>query len=535
MENKERLEELRRIVPNKTEAELAEIMQLIEATAEAEVNYFFSLSTVQNIMQSGDEKAIAELQQYTNEKGIAAAIKHYATAAELEARETKKAAAQAARIEDLSNKHIKNLAMLNLYFEELPTRSPDSQADFIELYKKHINNMLTMTEGETEPALLVIRQNYESLLEQLKEIESKIETTTDPIEADILQGQLDRIQYDILPTSSPLYLFNTALTYHSKKKNIPTTKNGTKKSDRHKEISYSKANGGGYTITQTDKRTGERVELTLTNADKMQGKGVKKCFAFLLTMSNKQNFSPVIGFSLQELVDRGMYKNFDTARVGLKNALDTLQNIKFSGTIKKGKKKEIKQAEAGVLFYHYKIKNNYVEVSVNENFNIEFIAAYYALFPQFAYRLSNSNAFDLCEYIFMRARQNTAEIKNGNSFNISFKRIRELLALPTDKEIENRYNRQGKRYIIDPILTAIKDIQQEATAANNKEFTLQAVYQNNYQNLGEFLEGYIQISFNGELYNKLSEIAEKQEAKIAQAMAIKEKKKLPAPKNKTDN
>lgn len=330
-------------------------------------------------------------------------------------------------------------------------------------------------------------------------------------------------KYDILPTSPALYLFNTALTHNSKRKTITTTKNGTKQSDRHQAIKYTPTKDGGYTITQTNSRSGQILELTFMNAEKMQGKGVKKCFAFLLTKSNEQHFNPVISFSLNELVERGMYSDSNNARRGLKAALDTLQNIKFSGTIKKGKNKSIVQAEAGVLFYHYKIKNSSVEVSVNENFNIEFIAAYYALFPQFAYALSNSNAFDLCEYIFMQARTNSQAIKDKSSLTISFKKIREILALPEESDIENKRNWKPKQYVIDPILSAIEDLTTEAAKSKYKDFEITAVYDPDYKNLSEFLEGYIKITFKGEVYSSLIKIAEQQEEKIEQAAAQRQK------------
>jgi len=327
-------------------------------------------------------------------------------------------------------------------------------------------------------------------------------------------------KYDILPTSPALYLFNSAITHNSKQKKIATTKNGTKQSDRHQAIKYTPTkDGNGYTLTQTNSRSGQTLELTFINAEKMQGKGVKKCFAFLLTQSNEQHFNPVISFSLNELVARGMYSNTENARRGLKAALDTLQNIKFSGTIKKGKNKSIVQAEAGVLFYHYKIKNSSVEVSVNENFNIEFIAAYYALFPQFAYALNNSNSFDLCEYIFMQARTNSQAIKEKGGLTISFKKIRELLALPEENDIENKRNWKPKQYVIAPILTAIEDLQTEATNAKYNDFVITAVYNQDYSNLNEFLDGYIEIKFNGEVYSNLIKIAEQQEEKIEQAAA----------------
>lgn len=332
--------------------------------------------------------------------------------------------------------------------------------------------------------------------------------------------------YDYLPSSSMLYLFNSAITHHAKARLLKTTKNGTRQNNRNKTIEY-KPEKNGYTLVQKDKYTGDQLELTITNGDKLQGKGIKKCFAFLLTESNKQNFKPSISFPLQELVDRGMYSNVINARAGIKNALDTLQTIKFSGTIKKGKKKTISQSEAGVLFYHYKIKNNYVDVSVNENFNIDFIASYYALIPKFIYALNNSNAFDIAEYIFLQARQNTEAIKTGEPLNISFWKLHELLALPCAED--KAYTEEGKKwkpkqYVIEPILTAIEDIKAEAQNRGNTDFIITVNYNENYKTLEEFLEGYISISFSGEIYSKLCEIATTQEEKIIKAIEQKSKK-----------
>lgn len=420
--------------------------------------------------------------------------------------------------EEYKKAETKLLSILTYGVQRLPNETPQDMERLKAVYKASITNRLQQEKLDWNSIdTSDITKKYNELLEKLERLEEKLNKATDPKEVDELQEELDRIKYDILPSSSALYLFNSALTHHNKRKKIETTKNGTKQSDRHKEISYTAASGKGYTITQRDKRTGDQIELTLTNADKLKGKCVKKCFAFLLTMSNKQKFSPVISFSLQELVDRGMYSSLDNARRGLKSALDTLQNIKFRGTIKKGKKNEISQAEAGVLFYHYKIKNNFVEVSVNENFNIEFIASYYALFPQYAYSLTNSNAFDLCEYIFMRARQNTAAIKRDNKFNISFKRIRELLALPTQEEIEAKGSKwKPKQYVIDPILTAIKDIQEAAKASNNTEVSFVTRKMCENKHLCDFLEGYLEVSFEGEMHEKLSKIATLQEKRISE-------------------
>ena len=95
---------------------------------------------------------------------------------------------------------------------------------------------------------------------------------------------------------------------------------------------------------------------------------------------------------LQELVDLGMYSTTSNAARAIKEFFAQQKQITLGGTVKKGKK-TIKE-EGGVLFYHYRIENGFVKLSVNENFNMGFIANYFTVFPRFAYALSN-NAFTL--------------------------------------------------------------------------------------------------------------------------------------------
>lgn len=394
----------------------------------------------------------------------------------------------------LTNREEPTAARLMLYYF-LTAMPPKTASKII----KHLeeNNIVEIKDKNGNLVNIEFAETKESFIDTLAEETAKA------------------ITYEALPTAPTLYFFNELMTANGKQRQLKTTAGNRKIQDRHKSIEY-KPEKEGFTVTQKEERNGNTISITIDNSDKITGKGVKKCYAFLLAQCNKQNFKPVIGFSLQEIVDRGMYSNLSNARAGIKAALDTLQKIKFSGTIKKGKK-TIVQAEAGILFYHYKIKNNYVEVSVNENFNIEFVAAYFAMIPLFAYSLDNTNAFDITQYIFTLARQNTTTIKKNGKFTISFKAIQSLLALPTETDIDPDKKFKPKQYIIDPILKAIADIEAAAKNANNEDFKIDAIYNTNYKNYKEFLEGYIEISFTGNIFDKLCEIADKQEARIEAA------------------
>lgn len=340
---------------------------------------------------------------------------------------------------------------------------------------------------------------------------------------------ISKVQYDVLPNTSVLYSFMDVMTHHGKDKFIPTTKGGRKKNDRHKSITYMPLDGEkpGYSVIQKNEKTGEEIEISLTNLESaLQGKGVKKCYIYLLSQCNKHDFAPVISFSLQDLVDRGLYSSVNAGRTGIAKALDTLQTIRIGGTIKKHKK--IISQEAGVIFYHYSIKNSVVTVHVNENINVDFIASYFALLPVFTYALQSTQAFDLCVYVFLQARQNTKAIKENGSFNIGFRTIRDKLALPRSEDIEEGKKFKPKQYVIDPLLKAINDITETAKEKGHTDFTIEPIYNPEYRNLEEFLDGYIKVTLQGEIYQSMIKIAETREKKIAEIEVKKQAKKQEA-------
>lgn len=290
--------------------------------------------------------------------------------------------------------------------------------------------------------------------------------------------------------------------------------------NRHEEITAQKY-GDKIRFTRTNKQNGSTVIVEIDQADKYLRKTNKtftKILLFTLQKMTAQNNPLEVGFSLQELVDLGMYYDTSTARRAIKEFFSQQKLTTLSGTVKKGRK-TVKE-EGGILFYHYKINNGFVTLSVNENFNLDFIANYFTVFPRFAYALSN-NAFSLVRYIFFLARQNAQAIKDKGTFTISLENVRENLGLPAPDEVNNRKYRQ---FIIEPIENAIEETEealQNVPEAKEYGFTITPCGTDT-SNIREWLQGYLEIGLNGDFAETFIRLAAKAEKDRAQWAKIKQ-------------
>ena len=284
--------------------------------------------------------------------------------------------------------------------------------------------------------------------------------------------------------------------------------------NRHEEVTVMEK-GGKVRFTRKNKQNESMVIVEIDQADTYLSKTNKtftKVLLFTLQKMTAQNFPLEVGFSLQELVDLGMYSTTSNAGRAVKEFFAQQKLTTLSGIVKKGRK-TVKE-EGGVLFYHYKLSNGYVTLSVNENFNMEFIANYFTVFPRFAYRLSN-NAFSLVRYIFFLARQNAQAIKNKGTFTISLDSVRENLGLPSIDEVKNRKYRQ---FIIEPIEKAIEETEealQTVPEAKEYGFTI-TPHGTDTNNISEWLQGYLEIGLKGDFAETFIRIATKAEKERAQ-------------------
>lgn len=290
--------------------------------------------------------------------------------------------------------------------------------------------------------------------------------------------------------------------------------------NRHEEITAQRY-GDKVRFTRTNTQNGTTAIVEIDQADtylKKTNKTFSKVLLFTLQKMTAQNFPLEVGFSLQELVDLGMYSTTSNASRAIKEFYKQQKNTDISGTVKKGRK-TVKE-EGGILFYHYRLENGFVKLSVNENFNMEFIANYFTIFPTFAYALSN-NAFSLVRYIFFLARQNAQAIKTKGTFTISLEAVRENLGLPAPEDVNNR---KYKQYIIDPIEKAIEETEealQNVPEAKEYGFTL-TPYGTDTSNINKWLQGYIEVGLDGDFAETFVRLATKAEKDRAQWEKVKQ-------------
>ena len=290
--------------------------------------------------------------------------------------------------------------------------------------------------------------------------------------------------------------------------------------NRHEKITTYKK-GDSLRFVRENKQTGSTFVVEIDQADKYLSKTNKtftKVMMFALQKMTAQNFPLEVGFSLQELVDLGMYSNTSNAGRAVKEFFAQQKLTTLSGTVKKGRK-TVKE-EGGILFYHYRLENGFVKLSVNENFNMEFIANYFTIFPRFAYALSN-NAFSLVRYIFFLARQNAQAIKDKGTFRISLEAVRENLGLPSPEDVNNRKYRQ---YIIEPIEKAIEEVEEalrNVPEAKEYGFTL-TPYGTDTSNINKWLQGYLEIGLNGDFAETFVRLATKAEKDRVQWEKVKQ-------------
>lgn len=309
-----------------------------------------------------------------------------------------------------------------------------------------------------------------------------------------------------LPFGPWLFTLNEALIHTGANRGFyDLTSTGKKKNDRHKSVELIPLdNSKGFQLTH--KKGDTQSTITILNKEFIESPVALKIFIFLLGKAAQQNFRPVIRFSLNELVNIGMYSSTTNARAGLKKQMAAVQSIQIGGEFKKYKR-TIKQ-NGGVLFYNYEIEQNVVSVSCNENFDIKFLTSYFTMLPAWAFAL-NSNAFNLLLHIFMRTR---AERKSN--LNISYRAIRDVLALPTKKEYaENGKKFKPDQYVKQPITRAINEIV-TAAAANSSDIKITAHDHIPGKQLEDWLNGYIEITVPKEFKKTLAEIKKNQAKRI---------------------
>ncbi len=251
--------------------------------------------------------------------------------------------------------------------------------------------------------------------------------------------------------------------------------------------------------------SGESYEK-IAKTSSRQGANTRKILNFLLTKANSQNFDHVIEFDLQELVDRGIYSNKDSAYKGIKICVDQLKTFELEGTQKRGSK-ETRNAKAYV-FTGRDISYTACKVITMPGV-IEALCPYFNLFPKWTYKLSKA-AFSMIDHIYYMARQRRSQdsIKNKGYFTVSFKTLCEELALPAPAETTRH-----TQFIINPLLDAVDEIE----AASQTDIKITPYYDHDYKDINIFLKGYLKVEVEKPVQDYAIERAKSRQKKLKAA------------------
>ena len=232
----------------------------------------------------------------------------------------------------------------------------------------------------------------------------------------------------------------------------------------------------------------------------------KKMLLFLLAKMNQQcqnngtRLRDDITFSLQELVDCGLYASVMSARKGFLATQKVLSAIRVMGYDKVGGekgKKEVIISSPLCPFTDFGISHNLCSVTVNPAMDIAFFCQSYAIVPKEIFGLSN-RGFTLLWYLCFLARQNIKKLVADGYFTLNIRTIQALLSLP-----EEEGNKDVKRTIKQPVEDAVQEIMEATNGTMESEIVKQETA------IKEYLkQGYLKIKpFNSfiEYYQQLFE------------------------------
>jgi len=338
-----------------------------------------------------------------------------------------------------------------------------------------------------------------------------------PGKADLIRAEIsiaDKINplgnYIYLPNNSIHQLIKQTLNSPQKvaavKKGIISTQRNTITEDI--SITYNGQDGSIVTI--------ELARAKELFKDRVRGGA--KMYNFFLQKTNEQYRQEKTTFLLQELVDLGIYANKDSAYRGIKTITDKMMNMHIEGMMieyEGGKKKERRNIKAALIAQRdisYTACHISLPPIIREN------TKYITILPEWNYRLSE-NGFMLLDYIYFLARQNAEKIKKEHIFTISLEAIRVRLGLPTPEKA----GKDPKRLILEPIEKAIEDIEDQRDGTDIK---ITPVYNPDYKNIHEYLQGYIKIQLDKKAEAYMFKIAKDKEKELKQIEKRKEKARL---------
>jgi len=290
--------------------------------------------------------------------------------------------------------------------------------------------------------------------------------------------------YDSFPTSVAAELIKRISLALPAGREVAVSKN--------MKVKTEETRNGKYLLSYTG--SNESYEISVDNVQAWKRKHsiqLRKAFNFILIKANQQNYPDKIYFQLDDYMKKTGITSKDAAFISAKRELETLLGFKVTGVRKRGKK-EIRHAVEYVFTGR--------DISYNECYvkcmpgHVQMLCQYFTLLPQWAGELK-TKAYDLIDYIYYLARQknNQDNLSRFGHFNISLSAINSRIGGHDPNE-----TRRHTEYIINPILDAIDEIEK---TQKNGELKITPIYDHDYKNAHDFLEGYLRIEMEESALN----------------------------------
>lgn len=269
-----------------------------------------------------------------------------------------------------------------------------------------------------------------------------------------------------VPNTAEGNFINTCLTY-ARTGRVPSVLHS-----KNSDVSVKKDDKGTVTITISD-GSGD-MTATMRNFNGIvrdKNANINKIFRYVLHEIYSQNFSRPVVFPLQNLVDLGIYKTVDSARMNLPKALMKISDASIEVSGRRGRKKK---TDGMRIVTEFSVTSTTVSVYPTDlEWAQKALSEYTAWVPRFVWGL-NGNSFMLAYEIFTRARQrsNQGHVLKNEPYPMTVKYIVDVLGLPTVEECSTRFNRKYREKIQDPIDRAIADIREAASKASGESGNL---------------------------------------------------------------
>ena len=286
--------------------------------------------------------------------------------------------------------------------------------------------------------------------------------------------------YNIIPASAATNLIKRTLSSPARVASI-----------RRGQIEQKNHYMSGDSIITYKGQDGSTFEITLEQTKELFGRKVQngaKVFNFILEKMNEQHRAETVIFSTAEVVEKGIYSNKRNAVRGLNNVCSKIYNFSIEAVAMefRGKKKEPVRYMKSRLISNIDIGYTTCEISIARFLRDNPQA--FTLSPLWAYSL-HDNAYNFLDYLYYLARQNYSKIKETGSFNVSLEAMRVHLGLPTPREA----GEHPQQLIQAPIEKALEEIE---GARNGADIKITPVYNLDYKNIPEYLEGYLKIELD---------------------------------------